>query len=129
MSVNVFRLTLVSVILAIDKESLQNVRFCFPSPECLYWNPLKPSALQQVFFSRLLLKLLDTVVALWSYKSFDQEKKHCRLVSTNNKCMATVSGATSQGGYLYPPATDRVDRVQTFIDQSQSVFRESVEEE
>lgn len=79
MSVNVFRLTSVSVILAIDKEFFENVRFCFPSPECLYWDPLKPSALQQVFFSRLLLKLLDTVVALWSYKSFDQEENTADL--------------------------------------------------
>lgn len=44
------------------------------------------------------------------------------------KCMATVSSVTSQGGYLYPPAADGVDRVQTFIDNSQSVFRENVEE-
>lgn len=103
--------------------------FVFPPQSAFIGTHSSRLLSNRCFFSRLLLKLLDTVVALWSYKSFDQEKKHCRLVSTNNKCMATVSGATSQGGYLYPPATDRVDRVQTFINQSQSVFRQSVEEE
>lgn len=52
---------------------------------------------------------------------------HHKLVSMNNNCKATVSSATFQGRYLYPPAADRVDRVQTFIDQSQLVFRENVE--
>lgn len=29
-----------------------------------------------------------------------------KLVCMNKNCMATVSGVTSQGGYLYPPADD-----------------------
>lgn len=61
------------------------------------------------------------------HHGIQKKRKEYKLVFTNNKCMAAVSGATSQGGYLSPPATDRVNRVQTFLDQSQSVFRADVE--